>query len=239
MSAICRNCGSSLSPGDAFCGNCGQPPVADEPTEAATSAWIHDDTDFAAPMPGVGDAPASSGPPESDAQIDAAGAAPPPRAFPGRADSLTDQGAGQGRPDDAGRAAYKAQGQPQYRSQHGQAAGHPGQVTAGYPDPAVQAASSKSFIGSLFDFGFTSFVTPTVVKVLYVLIVIVLGVSGLGFAVTAFLVNKILGIFVLVVVAPLIFIISLALYRIVLELFIVIFRIAEDLRAIRNRGSLP
>ena len=238
MSTICRNCGSSLSAGDAFCGNCGQPMVADEPTEAATSAGSM--TKRILPrrcLESVTRLP-SSGPPESD-QIGAAGAAPPPRASPGTADSWADQRAGKGRPDDAGHAAYKAQGQPQFKSQHGQTAGDPGQVTAGYPDPPEQAASSKSFIGSLFDFGFTSFVTPTVVKVLYVLITIVLGVSGLGFAVTAFLVNKILGIFVLLIVAPLIFIISLALYRIVLELFIVIFRIAEDLRAIRNRGSLP
>jgi Domain of unknown function (DUF4282) len=145
---------------------------------------------------------------------------------------------GQGRADEAGRAAYEAQGKPQPRPGRGRDAGSPVQATAVYPAPPENRASSKGFVASLFDFGFTSFVTPTVVKVLYVLIMIVLALTGLGFAVSAFTLNKIVGIFVLIVVAPLFFFVSLALYRIVLELFMVIFRIAEDLRAIRDQGGV-
>jgi Domain of unknown function (DUF4282) len=137
----------------------------------------------------------------------------------------------------AGRAAYEEQGQPRSSPGRGRDAGSPGQATAAYPAPSEDRASSKGFVASLFDFGFTSFVTPTVVKVLYVLVMIVLALTGLGFAVGAFTLNKIAGIFVLIVVAPLFFFIFLALYRIVLELFMVIFRIAEDLRAIRDRGG--
>lgn len=236
MSTTCRNCGFSLNADDAFCGNCGQ--AAGEPMAASGAAgWVPDGGDAAAPMPAVGDALASSGPPENDAQIGAPETARRPRSFSREDDSATGQGFGQGRPDDAGRAAYEGQGQPQYSPGYGPGAGYPGQATAGYPSPSQESASSKGFIGSLFDFGFTSFVTPTVVKVLYVLIMIVLGLTGIGFAVSTFSLNKIAGIFVLVVVAPLFFFVSLALYRIVLELFVVIFRIAEDLRAIRNRGG--
>jgi len=42
-----------------------------------------------------------------------------------------------------------------------------------------ETADTKGFLGALFDFGFTSFVTPKVVKVLYVLIVIGTVVSAL------------------------------------------------------------
>ena len=49
-------------------------------------------------------------------------------------------------------------------------------------DPATgKAADSRGFLGALFDFGFTSFVTPKVIKVLYMLIVIGTVVSALVF----------------------------------------------------------
>lgn len=236
MSTTCRTCGFWLNADDVFCGNCGQ--AAGKPTAApGAPEQVPGGGEAAVPIPAVGHAPASTGPLGNDTQIGAAENARRPRSFSGEDDSVTGQGLGQGRPDDAGRAAYKTPGQPQYSPGHGRQAGYPEQATAGYPSPSQEGARSKGFVGSLFDFGFTSFVTPTVVKVLYVLIMIVLGLTGLGFAVSAFSLNKIAGIFVLIVVAPLFFFVSLALYRIVLELFVVIFRIAEDLRAIRNRDG--
>src|ERR1700691_4527539 len=100
-----------------------------------------------------------------------------------------------------------------------------------------QTAGSKGFLSSLFDFGFTSFVTPTVIKVLYVLILIGTALSALVFTITAFRAGPIFGIGVLVIGDPLFIIIVLAFYRIILEFFVVIFRVAEDIRAIRERGG--
>jgi len=100
-----------------------------------------------------------------------------------------------------------------------------------------QGASTKGFVSSLFDFGFTSFVTPTVIKVLYVLILIGTVLSALAFTITAFKASPIAGIGVLVIGDPLFIIIVLAFYRIILEFFIVIFRVSEDIRAIRERGG--
>jgi hypothetical protein len=235
MSITCRNCGLSLNADDAFCGNCGQPAAADKPaTVPGTAGRVAEGRDAAAPMSAVGNAQASAGAPEDYAHIGAAETAWQPRTFSSADDSATRQGFGQGRP---GGAAHEAQGQPQHNPGHAREAGTPRQVTAGYTAPSQNGASSKGFLGSLFDFRFTSFVTPTVVKVLYVLIMIVLGLTALGFAVSAFEVNKMAGIFVLIVVAPLFFLVSLALYRIVLELFVVIFQIAADLRTIRERGD--
>ena len=100
-----------------------------------------------------------------------------------------------------------------------------------------QTAGTKGFLSSLFDFGFTSFVTPTVIKVLYVLILIGTVLSALAFTITAFKASAIFGIGVLVIGDPLFIIIVLAFYRIILEFFIVIFRVSEDIRAIRERGG--
>ena len=238
MSTTCRNCGLSLSVDDAFCGNCGQAAPVDKPTAApAAPVWMPDGKDAAAPMPAVGDALASTGPPENDAQVGAAETARRPRTFSRKTDSVTEQGLGQGRPDDAGRADYEAQGQPQYSPGHGQGAGYPGQVTAGYPSPSQEGASSKGFVGSLFDFGFTSFVTPKVVRVLYPLIMILAGLGALGLAATAFSISVVVGILALIIFAPLYFLVVTAIWRIALEFFVVIFRVAEDIRAIRERGD--
>ena len=102
----------------------------------------------------------------------------------------------------------------------------------------VSHASAKGFVGSLFDFGFNSFVTPKVVKVLYVLITAGLALAELGYLLFAFRVSAVFGIVSLVVLCPLTFFVYLALWRVLLELFMVIFRMADDLRSIRERGDL-
>jgi hypothetical protein len=135
---------------------------------------------------------------------------------------VSDQGQGLGQPDygaGQGQGAYAAQGGMAYNA----------------PPPGV-ANSSKGFVASLFDFGFSSFVTPKVVKVVYVLITILVSLATIGIVVTGFRVNLGAGIFFLVIVAPLFFFIYLALWRIALEIFILIFRIGDDIRTIRDRG---
>jgi hypothetical protein len=152
---------------------------------------------------------------------------------------------GQYRP--AGQPSYGAgqpSGQPSYgagQPSHGagpagqaagQAGGRPAFATQQFP-----AAEPKGFLGALFDFSFTSFVTPKVVKVLYILIVVVVGLSAVGFALSVLATNVGLGLIVLLVGAPLYFLVVTALYRITLEFFMVIYRMAQDIRAIRERGD--
>jgi hypothetical protein len=108
--------------------------------------------------------------------------------------------------------------------------------------PAEQApkdsADTRGFLGALFDFGFTSFVTPKVIKVLYMLIVIGTVVSALLVTIVAFKASAVFGVLMLVFGDPLFILIVLAIYRIILEFFVVTFRVAEDIRAIRERGDL-
>ena len=105
------------------------------------------------------------------------------------------------------------------------------------PD-ADDVADAKGFLGALFDFGFSSFVTPKVIKVLYVLIMIGTVVSALVFTIIAFKANLAFGAVTLLFGDPLFVLIVLAIYRIILEFFVVIFRISEDIRALRERDGI-
>ncbi len=111
-------------------------------------------------------------------------------------------------------------------------------VTAVGDPPPGEAADARGFVGALFDFGFTSFVTPKVIKVLYMLIVIGTVVSVLLFTIVVFKASVMFGFLMLVFGDPLFILIVLAIYRIILEFFVVTFRVAEDIRALRERGGL-
>jgi hypothetical protein len=107
-----------------------------------------------------------------------------------------------------------------------------------YPQGAPQqVAESKGFFGSLFDFSFRSLVTTKIIKVLYVLILVLAVVSALVYTIIAFKVSPGFGFLTLVIGDPLFIIIVMAFWRLVLEAFIVVFRISEDIRAMRERGD--
>jgi hypothetical protein len=108
--------------------------------------------------------------------------------------------------------------------------------TAGHPARPRDAAET-GFLGALFDFGFTSFVTPKIIKVLYVLVTMGTIVSTLAFTIIIFKASAAFGIVALVFGDPLIILVVLAAFRIFLEFFVVIFRAAEDIRALREGGG--
>jgi len=110
-------------------------------------------------------------------------------------------------------------------------------VTIGKPTRR-ETSDARGFLGALFDFGFTSFVTPKVIRVLYMLIVIGTLLSALVFTIIAFKASATFGILTLIFGDPLFILIVLAIYRIILEFFAVTFRVAEDIRALRERGDL-
>ena len=94
------------------------------------------------------------------------------------------------------------------------------------------------FIGTIFDFSFTEFVTTKVIKFLLGLALIVNAIFTIGVIVGAFQVGLLGGIVVLIL-SPLIYLIMMLISRIYLELIIVIFRIAENLIAIRDKLGAP
>ena len=145
--------------------------------------------------------------------------------------------AGQGRPDSSGRDGYA----PGYYVP-GTAEGGIDPPTRAIPASTVRhqarsGAAAKGFLGSLFDFSFNSFVTPKIIKVLYALITIGTVITALFYSYVDYRVNAAFGILTLFVIAPLVSLIILASWRIFLEFFMIIFRISDDIRQVRERGE--
>jgi hypothetical protein len=154
---------------------------------------------------------------------------------------MSNPGYGQGQPDygaqpTQGYPGYPGQGQPGYPQQGGT---YP-QQGSGYPAPPSQqvSASTKGFIGSLFDIQFDSFVTPKIIRVLYVISIILISLGTLVLAIFGFAEFKLGGILVLLIACPLYFFFYLAVNRVVLEIFMVVFRMSDDIRVIRDRGGM-
>jgi uncharacterized membrane protein len=103
---------------------------------------------------------------------------------------------------------------------------------------AKRSSDAKGFLGSLFDFSFTSFVTPKIVNVIYVLVTIWTVIWALIFLRFGFKYGGAAGgFFTLLVVDPILVVLTLGAYRMVLELFMVVHRMHEELKAIRQRGE--
>lgn len=165
--------------------------------------------------------------------------APPPQAPGDEEVPLTEQGPGQGWPGEAAGQARAKPPPPDATAQYAQAPPPPppGQAPPSQPPPAAVNAATAGFINSLFDFSFTSFVTPKVIKILYALIMIGVGLGVLFFVILAFRLNVVLGAISLLILGPVYFLVTMAFYRVVLEFFMVTFRIYEELHLIRRRGD--
>ncbi len=92
----------------------------------------------------------------------------------------------------------------------------------------------KGLIGTIFDFSFSEFVTTKVIKFLLglamainVIVTIVIIVGGFN--------NGALAGIVTLILSPIIYLVLMLFSRIYLELIIVIFRIAENLIAIKEK----
>lgn len=105
------------------------------------------------------------------------------------------------------------------------------------PQPAplpVSAADASGFIASLVDLSFTAFITPKLVKVLYVL--------GVGGAALWALVMAGTGIrqggvgYLFVLVCPILFLVGVIYMRVMMEMIMVVFRAADHLAEIARQG---
>jgi hypothetical protein len=86
----------------------------------------------------------------------------------------------------------------------------------------------RGFFAGLFDVSFGSLITPKVIKFVYVLSMIIIGLFALFLVGAAFSNSVAGGIIVLLIVAPLLGLLYLIYVRVLLELVIVIFRIMES-----------
>jgi hypothetical protein len=103
------------------------------------------------------------------------------------------------------------------------------------PPPGPSQPSGKGFFGALFDFSFQHFVTPMLVKVVYILATVALVVGWLFWLVAGFTQDAAFGIGVLVL-GPVVLLIYLALVRMTLEFYLSVVRMSEDIHHRLPRG---
>jgi hypothetical protein len=99
---------------------------------------------------------------------------------------------------------------------------------AGRPEEGGLEVEDRGFFGGLFDVSFSSLITPKVIKFVYVLSMVLIGLFALFLVGAAFSNSVAGGIVVLLIVAPLLALLYLIYVRVLLELVIVIFRIMES-----------
>ena len=92
----------------------------------------------------------------------------------------------------------------------------------------ANSTSASGFFGALFDFSFNEFITPKVVKFVYVLATIGLALAYLIFVIAGFSQSAGAGLGILVLGA-LAVVIYLALIRMTLEFYLAIVRMSEDI----------
>jgi Domain of unknown function (DUF4282) len=156
--------------------------------------------------------------------------ADPASRYAGQAEATEQYGGSPGQYDPA--AQY---GDPSGAAPPAAGTGRPGMD--GARPPRGRPASGPGFLGSLFDLEFSSFVTPKIIKSVYLLAVLALGLSAIAFIANGFGVHVPLGVVTRVVLAAVYFFLGVAFFRVVLEFFMVVFRMAEDLHDVRERGG--
>ncbi len=135
--------------------------------------------------------------------------------------------------------AYPGSAVPQYPGGSGQQP-PPG---AGYPAPpsgppqgpmgSYGQQDGKGFFGALFDFSFNSFVTPKIVKFVYVLATIAIGLFVLVFVVASFASDSPAAGVVVLFLAPIVGLIYLAFIRMGLEFCYALVRMSDDIHSRR------
>lgn len=92
------------------------------------------------------------------------------------------------------------------------------------------ALPDKNFFARLFDFSFHSFVTPSIISLLFALFLVMSGLSALGFIFTMGGMIGGAGYVLGLLLAPVIFLVFALVSRVYLEIAIVFFRIEENTR---------
>jgi hypothetical protein len=103
----------------------------------------------------------------------------------------------------------------------------------------MSSDEAKGLLRSLFDFSFTSLITTKIIRFVYLLIVILYTFGALGFFLAGISSGTAIGLFTALILVPLGYLVYLTLSRITMEILIVVFRMGDDIRAIRLGGGMP
>jgi hypothetical protein len=85
------------------------------------------------------------------------------------------------------------------------------------------------FVQGLFDLSFTQWISPKIIKYLYVLSILSAGLMALFFAIIGFKTSMLFGTFALLIGSPLLFLLTVGYSRVLLETVLIFFRIADSM----------
>ena len=114
-----------------------------------------------------------------------------------------------GGPGMAAPPPYAAQPQPMY---------------GGYPG----GGQERGFFARLFDFSFESFITPTIIKALFIIYLVMVAFIAIAMVIVGFTQSTLVGIIALIIGVPIFGFIYILVGRVWLELVIIFFRIHEN-----------
>jgi hypothetical protein len=93
---------------------------------------------------------------------------------------------------------------------------------------------AHGLVGSLFDLSFTSFVTTKLIKILYVLVLVLIGLFYLVVLATLFDQSAATGVVWMLIIGPIVCLLWAIWARVLLEIAIVFFRIQESTAGMRS-----
>jgi len=139
---------------------------------------------------------------------------------------MTDQ-PNEPRPDQAGayghgETASLPAGLPPAWSQPGGPGGRTGVSTS--------SAETPGFFAALFDYSFNTFITPMIIKFVYVLVTVGITIGYLVIAIATFSRSTSIGVLWLLIIGPILAVLYLALARMTLEFYLAVVRVSEDVR---------
>jgi hypothetical protein len=95
----------------------------------------------------------------------------------------------------------------------------------------------RGFFASLYDMDFKNLIAERVIRILYWLIVMVISITAVLALLRALFDEGLVGIVLTFILTPLVYLVELIFTRVALEVLIVVFRMADDVKAIRNGGA--
>ena len=105
---------------------------------------------------------------------------------------------------------------------------YPGMGSSGLGGGQGQVTSPGGFFSALFDFSFTRFITPMIIKFVYILATAAIGLAYV-FMVAVTMSQNPAGGLLLLILGPVIAIIYLAFIRMTLEIYLAVVRMSEDI----------
>lgn len=85
----------------------------------------------------------------------------------------------------------------------------------------------KGFFTTLFDFSFSEFIVPKIIKILFGLGILAAAIMSLAMIVNGFNAGVLAGL-LMIILSPVFFVIGVILARVYLEVIMVLFRIADN-----------